>query len=57
MAGGRALLGDDGRKAFQSGANAGILGNMLTTDGVELEDDLRLLDDLGFQISYTIDGL
>ena len=55
MAGGRALLGDNGRKAFQSGANAGILGDMLTTEGVALKEDLKLLDDLGFEITYTID--
>ena len=54
MAGGRALLGDNGRKAFQSGANAGILGNMLTTRGVEMDDDLKLLDELGFEIVYNI---
>ena len=54
MAGGRALLGDNGRKAFQSGANAGILGNMLTTLGVDMEDDLKLLDELGFEIVYSI---
>ena len=54
MAGGRALLGDNGRKAFQSGANAGILGNMLTTCGVEMDDDLKLLDELGFEIVYNI---
>ncbi|WP_407462570.1 biotin synthase BioB, partial [Methanobrevibacter sp.] len=57
MAGGRALLGDNGRKAFQSGANAGILGNMLTTQGVQMNDDLKLLEDLGFEITYSIDGL
>ncbi len=54
MAGGRALLGDNGRKAFQSGANAAILGNMLTTLGVELEEDFKLLDELGFEIVYDI---
>lgn len=57
MAGGRALLGDNGRKAFQSGANAGILGNMLTTPGVELDNDLELLEELGFEITYSIEGL
>ena len=55
MAGGRTLLGDNGKKAFQSGANAAILGNMLTTSGVGVEEDLRLLDELGFEISYSID--
>jgi biotin synthase len=57
MAGGRVLLGDNGRKAFESGANAGILGNMLTTQGVELDNDLKLLEELGFEITYSIDGL
>lgn len=56
MAGGRALLGDNGRKAFQSGANAAILGDMLTTDGVALQEDLKLLDELGFEITYTIEN-
>ena len=55
MAGGRALLGDNGRKAFQSGANAGILGDMLTTEGVALKEDLKLLEELGFEITYSID--
>ena len=52
LAGGRLLLGDNGRKAFQSGANAAILGDMLTTDGLKLEDDLKLLDELDFKIIY-----
>ena len=52
LAGGRLLLGDNCRKAFQSGANAAILGDMLTTDGLKLEDDLKLLDELGFKIIY-----
>ncbi|WP_407408795.1 biotin synthase BioB [Methanobrevibacter sp.] len=52
LAGGRLLLGDNGRKAFQSGANAAILGDMLTTDGLKLDDDLKLLDELGFKIVY-----
>ena len=55
MAGGRALLGDNGRKAFQSGSNAGIIGNMLTTDGVEIDEDLKLLDELGYELTYSID--
>lgn len=54
MAGGRALLKDNGRKAFMSGANAGILGDMLTTEGVALKEDLKLLDELGFEIVYNI---
>ena len=52
MAGGRALLEDNGRKAFQSGANAAILGNMLTTTGVQIEDDLNMLGELNYEIIY-----
>ena len=52
-----AFIRDNGRKAFESGANAGILGNMLTTQGVELDNDLKLLEELGFEITYSIDGL
>ena len=55
MAGGRALLGDNGKRAFQSGANAGILGNMLTTAGVEIDEDLKLLEELGFELTYSIE--
>ena len=56
MAGGRTLLGDNGKRAFQSGANAAILGNMLTTCGVEVEEDLKLIEELGFEITYSIDA-
>lgn len=52
MAGGRTLLEDNGKKAFQSGANAAILGNMLTTAGVKIEEDLKMLDELGYNIVY-----
>ena len=52
MAGGRSLLEDNGKMAFKSGANAAILGDMLTTNGLGLEDDLKLLNELGFEIAY-----
>lgn len=52
LAGGRLLLGDNGRKVFQSGANASILGDMLTTDGLKLEDDLKLLKEIGYEIFF-----
>ena len=50
LAGGRALLEDNGKRAFQSGANAAILGDMLTTEGLKLEDDLKLLKELNYNI-------
>ena len=54
MAGGRLLLPDNGRKAFMSGSNAAILGDMLTTDGVQFEEDLKIIKELGYEIMYTI---
>ncbi len=54
LAGGRLLLSDKGEQAFKSGANAAILGNMLTTDGVSFEDDLKMIKKLGYHITYDI---
>lgn len=55
MAGGRLQLDDNGRRAFLSGANAAIMGNMLNTYGVKIEDDFQMIKDLGFQITYYIE--
>ena len=54
MAGGRLLLPDNGRKAFMSGSNAAILGNMLTTDGVSYEEDIKILNELGYKMTYEL---
>lgn len=54
MAGGKMLLPDNGFKAFQSGANACILGNMLTTRGGSVEDDLDMIKQLDFKITYSL---
>ena len=51
LAGGRLLLEDNGRKAFRSGANAAILGNMLTTSGPSYESDIKMIKELGYKIS------
>lgn len=50
LAGGRGLLGDKGEKCFQSGANAAISGDMLTTAGITVKTDMALLEELGFQV-------
>lgn len=50
LAGGRGLLEDKGRGCFQSGANAAISGDMLTTAGITVETDLRLLQELGYEV-------
>ena len=36
-----------GEKAFKSGANATITGNMLTTTGSTVEEDIKLIQKLG----------
>ena len=55
LAGGRGLLEDMGRECFESGANASISGNMLTTSGFSVESDMKLFDELGFRIEYCDD--
>ena len=48
LAGGRKLLADNGRRCFESGANALITGDMLTTQGVGAEEDKAMFKELGF---------
>lgn len=50
LAGGRGLLEDKGRGCFQSGANAAISGDMLTTAGITVKTDLELLHALGYEV-------
>lgn len=48
LAGGRKLLADKGKKAFRSGANASIIGNMLTSIGNNADEDFKMFSELGF---------
>lgn len=48
LAGGRKLLPDGGRCCFESGANALITGDMLTTQGIGVEEDKAMFQSLGF---------
>lgn len=50
LAGGRGLLPDKGSGCFQSGANAAITGDMLTTAGITVGTDLELLQGLGYEV-------
>lgn len=50
LAGGRGLMEDQGRRCFQSGANAAITGDMLTTAGITIQKDLEMLKELGYQV-------
>lgn len=48
LAGGRNQFGTDQYRCFESGANGAIVGNYLTTAGNGLEQDLRMIDGMGF---------
>ncbi|EGB92848.1 biotin synthase BioB [Clostridium sp. D5] len=50
LAGGRGLMADKGRRCFRSGANAAITGDMLTTAGITIEQDMQMLEELGFEV-------
>ena len=47
LAAGRKLLPENGATAFQHGASASITGNMLTTSGTTIKEDLDMLEKLG----------
>ncbi len=49
LAGGRGLLSDSGFGCFLSGANATITGDMLTTSGIAIASDLRVIKDMGYE--------
>ncbi|EHN13320.1 biotin synthase BioB [Clostridium sporogenes] len=50
LAGGRALLGDKGKKALMSGVNGAISEDMLTTLGIETSEDIKMIKNLGFEV-------
>ncbi len=51
LAGGRGLLQDKGLSCFESGANASISGDMLTTAGISIKTDIEMLNKLGFEVT------
>jgi biotin synthase len=56
VAGGRELL-FNGREnlMFESGANAMVIGNYLTTEGIEANKDRQMLDTLGYEVATSCD--
>lgn len=50
LAGGRGLMEDKGRGCMESGANAAISGDMLTTSGITVKTDFQLIGELGYEI-------
>lgn len=53
MAGGRNQLKDKGNKAFSSGINAVITGDMLTTSGISVDDDMVMIKDNGYKVELV----
>lgn len=53
LAGGRGLMPDKGRACFCSGANAAITGDMLTTGGITIQQDLEMLKELQYEVEYS----
>lgn len=51
VAAGRNTMEGEGRKAFLSGANAAISGDMLTTAGVSIRNDIAMLEELGYEVA------
>jgi biotin synthase len=47
LAAGRKLLPQNGETAFLHGASASITGNMLTTSGTTIKEDMEMIDRLG----------
>lgn len=50
LAAGRISMADNGRRAFCSGANAAITGDMLTTSGNGIAEDQAMLTEMGFSL-------
>lgn len=51
MAAGRSYFEDGGKRLFTSGANAAITGNMLTTIGNNIREDMQMFTELGYDIT------
>lgn len=50
LAAGRNSMKHSGEQAFRSGANAAITGDMLTTSGNRIDEDRKMLQDMGFTL-------
>lgn len=50
LAGGRGLMKDKGKSVFIGGSNAAISGDMLTTLGISIDEDMELLNSLGYEV-------
>ena len=50
LAAGRLLIKDNGRRAFEAGADSTITGNMLTTTGSTIQTDRAMMKELNREI-------
>ena len=50
LAAGRNSMEHSGKKVFTAGANAAIMGDMLTTSGNNIADDMAMLTSMGFEV-------
>ena len=50
LAGGRGLMKDRGKALMGSGANAAITGDMLTTAGISISDDIDMISEVGYEV-------
>ena len=50
LAAGRNSMEHSGKKGFTAGANAAITGDMLTTSGNNIADDMAMLTSMGFEV-------
>ena len=50
LAGGRGLLLDKGRSLFECGSNATITGDMLTTAGITIDEDKKIIKNLNYEV-------
>ncbi len=53
LAGGRGLMPDMGKRLFRSGANAAISGDMLTTRGITIDNDMKITEELGYSVRFA----
>ncbi len=53
LAGGRELLSNKGKNMFSCGANATISGDMLTTHGISIDEDMKTISRLGFKVQKS----
>lgn len=54
IAAGRAYFKDGGRRLFLSGANATITGDMLTTVGNNIKQDMEMFTEMGFDVTSAV---